>query len=435
MTALARPSELQSLWRLALPLAIAQAGQALMGLVDTAVVGHVNSTAQAAAGLGSSLTFTVSFFGIGVMLALDPLVSQAIGAGRPAQARTHLWQGAWLALLTSVPVMLLTAALPVVLPLFDVKPDVAQGAAGYIWWRLPGVPALLLFVSTRSYLSGVGRTAATFWAMVVANLANLALDLVLVFGAGPVPALGVIGSAIATALATWLQWGVLLLALGPAPEGTQRRFDAKAVLAMAAIGVPVGLHFLAESGVFSITGVLAGRLGATPAAAHVVALTWASLTFSIASGIGSAASTRVGWALGAGNRPGARAAGMTALKSVTGFMALASLVFVLMPRVLAHVMTNDPQVVEAVVSLVFVGALFQVSDGLQAVGAGVLRGAAETSFTFRVNVIGHWLVGLPVAIALCFGLNLGVVGLWLGLTCGLTVVGIALVLRFRWLMR
>jgi MATE family multidrug resistance protein len=428
---LPRPqSELKSLWRLALPLALAQAGQALMGTVDTAVVGHVNSTAQAAAGLGNSLTFTISFFGMGVMLALDPLVSQAIGAGKPLEARDHLWQGVWLSLVTSVVVMAMTAVVPLALPLFDVEPEVARGAAAYIWVRLPGVPGLLLFVATRSYLSGVGRTSATFWAMVLANVANLGLDLVLVFGAGPIPPLGMIGSAIATTLCTWLQWVVLLAALGRSPAGVKRQVDWKALKAMAVIGVPVGLHFLAESGVFSLTGVLAGRLGATQAAGHVVALNMASLTFCVAAGIGSAASTRVGWAVGAQDLPRARQAGITAFGSVAVFMALAALLFVSIPRVLATAMTNDPGVVAVVVQLVLVCALFQVSDGLQSVGAGVLRGAGETAFTFRVNVIGHWFVGLPVAIGLCFGLHLGVVGLWLGLSAGLTVVAVALVWKF-----
>jgi MATE family multidrug resistance protein len=145
--------ELRALWRLALPLALAQAGQALMGLVDTAVLGRLNdASAQAGAGLGNSLGFTVSFFGMGVMLALDPLVAQAVGAGQRAEARSHFWQGIWLALLTSVPVLAACAAIPLLLPAFGVKPSVASAAATYMWYRLPGIPGLLLFV---------GRPAAT----------------------------------------------------------------------------------------------------------------------------------------------------------------------------------------------------------------------------------------------------------------------------------
>jgi MATE family multidrug resistance protein len=427
--------ELKALWRLALPLAAAQAGQALLGIVDTAVIGRLSPSAQAGAGLGNSLGFTISFFGMGVMLALDPLVSQAVGAGRRIDARSYLWQGVWLALLTSVPVMLVTALLALLLPAFGVVPEVAHSAAIYMWWRLPGVPGLLLFVGARSYLSGVGRTSATFWAMVVANVLNLGLDLLLVFGWGPVPALGVKGAAIATVIGTWVQLGVVLLGLDPAPVGTRRAFSWREVREAARLGVPVGLHFIAESGVFSLTGVLAGRLGPLDAAAHQIALQWASLTFCVAAGIGSAAAARVGWGVGGRDPASARRAGLTAFGSVAAFMLASSLVFIVVRGLMGRAMSTDAGVISLVGSLVLVGALFQVSDGLQAVGAGALRGAGETAYTFRANVIGHWLVGLPIAIALGFGLGLGVVGLWLGLTAGLTVVALALVRRFLLVVR
>lgn len=425
-------AELRALWRLALPLALAQAGQALMGLVDTAVLGRLSATAQAGAGLGNTLVFTISFFGSGVMLALDPLVSQAVGAGQLRQAREHLWQGVWLALLTSVPVMLVTALVPLLLPLAGVAPEVAEPAARFMWWRVPGVPAALLFITLRSYLSGTGRTGAAFLAMVVANLVNLGLDLLLVFGWGPIPALGVEGSALSTTLSICFQLGVLVLGLGPAPEGTRRRMDLGAVRRAARLGVPVGLHFLVESGVFSLTGVLASRLGAVASAGHTIALQWASITFCVASGIGSAAATRVGWGVGAQDPLRARRAGLVAFGSVTGFMLVSAAVFLAIPRVLGTVMSADEGVIQTVVSLVFVGAVFQVSDGLQAVGAGALRGAGETGYTFRANVLGHWVVGLPVALLLGFGAGMGVVGLWWGLTAGLTAVGVLLVRRFRW---
>lgn len=423
--------ELRALWRLALPLALAQAGQALMGLVDTAVLGRLNdASAQAGAGLGNSLGFTVSFFGMGVMLALDPLVAQAVGAGQRTEARSHFWQGIWLALLTSVPVLAACAAIPLLLPAFGVKPSVASAAATYMWYRLPGIPGLLLFVGARSYLQGVGRTASTFWAMVVANVLNLGLDLLLVFGWGPVPALGVAGAALATGIGTWVQLGIVLLGLDPAPPGTRRALDLGQLRAAARLGVPVGLHFIAESSVFSLTGVLAGRLGEVDAAAHQIALQWASLTFCVASGIGSAAAARVGWGVGARDLASARRAGLTAFGSVIAFMLASSLVFFLVRVPMARLMSTDERVVSVVVWLVLVGALFQVSDGLQAVGAGALRGASETAYTFRANLVGHWLVGLPVALVLCFGLGLGVIGLWPGLSVGLTVVAAFLVRRF-----
>ncbi len=423
-------SELKALWKLALPLSLAQAGQALMGMVDTAVVGRLSPAAQAGAGLGNSLTFTCSFFGMGVLMALDPLVSQAIGAGEPVKARTHYWTGIWLALLTSVLVMIPVALIPFALEPAGVPVSIASEARTYMWWRLPGVAGLLLFIAAKSYLTGTARVGVTLTAMVIANVANLVLDVVLVFGAGPIPALGVTGAAIATVLCTWLQFVILLTGFEKAPEGVQRRFDRPEVMKAFRIGAPIGLHFIAESGLFSLTGLLAGRLGEVPGAAHQVALNWASLTFCVASGIGSAAATRVGWGVGRDDTPAARRAGLTAFGSVIVFMCFGALLFVLFPRLMAEAMSNDPRVIDTVAALFVVVAVFQISDGVQAVGAGALRGTGDTTFTFWANIVGHWGVGLPVA--WLFGVYgpWGVVGLWWGLFAGLSVVAVVLFVRF-----
>lgn len=431
MSASRQSSELSALWKLALPLALAQAGQALMGLVDTFVLGRLSAAAQAGAGLGNSLTFTCMFFGMGVMMALDPLVSQAVGAGDLTKARRHFWHGVWLALLTSVVVMVPVAVIPFTLEPFGVAPSVAEGARQYMWWRLPGIAGVLLFVTARSYLTGVGKVAITFWAMVVANVANLGLDWVLVFGFGPIPAMGVMGAALATVGSTYLQLGILFFGFGPAPEGTRRGFDRVEVLKAAKLGAPIGLHFIAESGVFSLAGLLSGRLGETAAAAHQVALNWASLSFCVASGIGAAASTRVGWGIGRDDTPAARTAGLTAFGSVAIFMACASVVFLIFPHAMASWMSKDANVVELVIALFVVVAVFQISDGVQAVGAGALRGTGDTTFTFWANMVGHWVIGLPVAYLLGVRGPYGVVGLWWGLSAGLTAVAIALVIRFN----
>ena len=425
------PSELSALWKLALPLALAQAGQALMGLVDTAVLGRLSAVAQAGAGLGNSLAFTCTFFGMGVMMALDPIVSQAIGAGDVTRARSSYWQGVWLALITSVVVMVPVALLPFALEPFGIAPQIAAGAREYMWWRLPGISAVLLFVTARSYLTGVGQVGITFIAMVVANVANLLLDLAFVFGFGPIPALGVAGAAIATVLCSWLQLGVLLLGFGARPVGTQRRFDRVEVWRALRLGAPIGMHFIAESGVFSLTGLFSGRLGATAAAAHQVALNWASITFCVASGIGAAAATRVGWGIGRDDTASARRTGLTAFGSVVVFMGLGSLVFFSFPHTMASLMSDDAGVVQTVIALFVVVAVFQISDGVQAVGAGALRGTGDTTFTFWANMVGHWAIGLPVAYLLGVRGTFGVVGLWWGLSAGLTVVAIALVLRFN----
>jgi len=427
--------ELRALARLALPLALAQAGQALMGMVDTAVVGRLSETAQGACGLGNSLTFTFTYFGMGVMMALDPLVSQAIGANDPLRARSTWWQGVWLALLTAAVVMVPIALAPLALSPLGVTPAVADGAGLYMWLRLPGVPASLLFIGTRAYLQGVGRTRAIFWATVVANLANFLLDVVLVFGVGPLPGLGVAGAAIATTLCLYLQLGVLLWALGPSPRGVTRRPQRAAIAHAGRVGLPIGLHLIAESGVFSLAGVLAGRLGEEAMAAHQVALTWASLSFCVAVGIGSAGSVRVGWRIGQRDTPAARRSGLVAFGSGAAFMAFSALFFLLVPGPLARAMSDKPPVIATAIALFGVTAVFQISDGVQAVGAGVLRGIGDTRFTFWANIVGHWAIGLPIALWLGVFGPLGLVGLWWGLSAGLTAVALALLVRFALVTR
>ena len=196
------------------------------------------------------------------------------------------------------------------------------------------------------------------------------------------------------------------------------------------MGIPIGLHFGAEVGVFALAGFLAGRLGADSLAAHQVALTVSSVTFTFAMGIGNAGSVRVGLAVGAGDTPGARRAGLLAFAAGVAFMGCAALTYVLFPRQIVALLTNAPDIAALAVPLFMVAAVFQVSDGLQGVGAGVLRGAGDSRFTFTANVVGHYLVGLPLALFLGFSMRLGILGIWWGLCAGLTAVAAALVWRF-----
>ena len=186
----------------------------------------------------------------------------------------------------------------------------------------------------------------------------------------------------------------------------------------------------AEVGIFALVGFLAARLGELPVAAHQLAISVASLTFTVAVGFGNAGSVRVGWAVGGRDREGARRAGLAAFAAGTAFMSLSALAFFLFPGAIARAMTDDPVIGAAAVPLLRVAAIFQLSDGVQAVGAGVLRGAGETRFTFVANVLGHWLLGFPAAVVLGFTLGGGVTGLWWGFVLGLTAVAAALVLRF-----
>jgi multidrug resistance protein, MATE family len=422
--------EIRALLPLAAPLALAQAGFATMGLVDIAIVGHLNPAAQGAVGVANALFFFFGLLGIGIMMSLDPLISQAIGAGERVQARSTLWQGFWLGLFVSAALMPFLLASPYLLGPLGVAPRVAEGATTYLHWRAPQLPMMLVFTAMRAYLQGVANPRPLFIAVFVANLVNAALCWVLVFGAGPIPSLGVAGAALAAVASGVVQLAICVSALGPAPQGTRRALDGRILREAFRVGLPIGSAMAAEVGIFTFAGVLAGVLGEREAAAHQIALTWSSLTFCFAVGVGQAAATRVGWAIGARDPEAARRAGGAALVLGALLMLGFALGFLVLRGPLAALGSGDEHVRALATTLFLVVAVYQLSDGIQAVGAGILRGAADTRYSFFANILGHYGVGLPIAIGLGLSGPGSLLGLWWGLCAGLTVVAAALVFRF-----
>jgi MATE family multidrug resistance protein len=436
--------ELRQLVLLGGPLALTQMGQSLLGVVDVAVLGHAGPVLLGGAGLGNALFFGIGVLGMGVMHGLDPLVSQALGAGDPGRARRLVWQGAWLACALAALLAVPIALAPWLLEPLGIAHDVAAQAGRFLSWRILGLPFFFLYFAPRAYLQARNRVAPMLGAVLVANAANLGLDLLLVFGgatlpawAGPlrqVPALGVVGAAMSSNVASLLQAGLLALAvradLRGARGGGPARPDPRALALALRVGLPAGLHMFAEVSFFSLASLVAGRLGALPLAAHQVALQLASLTFTATVGLGNAASVRVGLAVGARDRAGARRAGQAALLGAAGFMTCAALLFLSVPHLIARLMTSDPAIIAAAVPLIRIAALFELSDGLQGVGAGILRGAGEAHFTFAANMVAYWVVGLPLVLLLVFGVGLGIAGMWLGFVLSLALVAGSLVWRF-----
>lgn len=442
-------AEVSALARLAVPIALNQAGMALLGIVDTAVVGRLGAGPLAAVGVSNGIFFAVSVIGIGLMLGLDPFISQSLGAGDPVRARHFAWQGVWIAFpvsaLLGIPLLILPSAL---VP-FGIDPYVAADVKSFLALRLLGLPALLLAVAWSSYLQSAGRVRAVIWAVLAANVSNFVFDLLFVFGggalppwAGParaLPAMGAPGAALASSISLCVELAILALAvrripLPRIPTGL-RRARAEDIARVGRVGLPIGLQMCAEVGVFALAGLLAGRVGKEQLAAHQIALTLASFTFTAALGIGSAGSVRVGRAIGARDSPSARRAGLAAFGAAAGFMTVTALVFRLFPHALATLMTTDRTLSASATPLIAIASVFQISDGIQAVGAGVLRGAGDTRFVFLVNLAGHYAVGLPASIWFCFGLGWGVAGLWWGLCTGLTAVAMGLFARFWFLSR
>lgn len=430
-------SELGALATLAGPLFVTHVGSMLLGVVDTAVVGRMGEAPLAAVGLGHAVFFTISVLGFGWMLALDPLIAQALGAGEHARARHLVWQGAWVAVLGALPLSLVVVAAAESLELVGIEPITASHTRAYLLARLPGLLPFLWLAASRAFLQAQGVTRPLIAGVIAANALNLPLTWLLVFGEASigVSAMGTAGAGIASAVATVVQLGVALFAVR-ALWGEHPRFagpDRSAMQKTLVLGTPIGLTLLAEVGSFAIVSVLMGNLGTRSLSSHNVAITLISTTFQGALALGAAGAVRVGHAIGREDAPGTRRAGFTAIAVGASAMIAGAIAFLTMPRLLARILTDEHAVIEAAVPLLAVAAAFQISDGVQAVAAGVLRGAGDTGVPLLANLAGHYAIGIPIGAALAFGAGWGAVGLWWGLSAGLTAVAISLFARF-WIL-
>jgi MATE family multidrug resistance protein len=420
--------------RLAIPVVAAQVGMVLMGTVDTAMLGHCSAEALAAGAIGTILSFTLLMLGSGTLWALDPLVSQAHGAGDPRAVAAHFERGLVLAAILAVPVSLGMADIEPLLRLLGEPPGVTAGAALFtrtlIWGNLP----FLLFVVCRQTLQGMSDVRPAIVAIVIGNLVNAAADYVLIFGHFGLPALGVAGSAYATAGARWVMFLCLLVATRRKLAAVWRRFtrgsaSLKYHLQLLRIGLPIGLHQSVELGFLLIVALLVGRLGIAPLAGHQIALNLASISFMVPLGISGAATTRTGNAIGRGDMPAARRTAAVCLVLGAGVMTLFAAAFALAPVPLARIYTADPVVAAAAAALLPIAAMFQVFDGIQVVAAGILRSSADTALPATAALVGYLAIGLPVGWLFAFPRHHGAAGLWWGITLGLALVAILLLAR------
>ena len=437
---LPRRRDLEAMMRLALPVVVAQVGMMLLGVVDTMVVGHLSSEALAAVALGHVAIIAVSSFGIGLLLALDPLVAQAVGAGDTVAIRRSVQRGMVLAIGLMVPSTLLLMPIETVLTVLRQPPETVPIAAAYVRICIPGLLPFYGFVVLRQSLQAMGRLRPIVITIVVVNLFNLVADWALVFGAGPIPQLGPVGSAWATTAARTLLFVVLMIAARTELAPLLGRFD-RAVLQLqplwrtVRLGTPIGFQVQLEMVAFAVIALLMGGLGTVQMAAHQVAINLASLTFMVPLGVSSAAAVRVGRAIGAGDDGGARRAAAAGLLIGAGFMSLMAALFIGAPRLLATAYTSVEEVVVLAAMLIPVAGYFQIFDGLEVVSAGVLRGAGDTRAPLFVNIVGFWCVGLPTSITLAFKLGYGPQGLWWGLVAGLGAVAAFLLTRVAWKFR
>ena len=429
-------SELGATIRLAIPVVLVQLGFMLMGVVDTLMVGRLSAQALAAVAIGNLYFFNVSIFGTGTLMALDPIIAQAAGAGDDETVARSVQRG----LILSVGLSVLTAALLApatgVLRYLHQPAEIIPATSDYVRISIVGVAPYFAYVVLRQSLQALHRVAPIVVTVVIANIANAFFNWVFVYGHLGSQPLGVAGSAIATSIGRWLMFVILLMIawrdirphVTPVREGILAWPPLRRMLA---IGAPIGAQQALEAGAFGAIGLLMGLIGTTAVAAHQIAITLAAFTFMVPLGVGSAAAVRVGHAIGAGDHLRAKAAIRAAYLAGVGFMTLTALAFLGAPRLLSRAFTTDTAVVDLAATLIPIAGFFQVFDGGQAVGAGVLRGAGDTTAPLVVMLTGYWLIGVPVSAYLGFRTSLGPAGLWWGFVISLAAVAAFLNLRIR----
>ncbi len=426
--------------RLSVPLVLAELGWMSMGIADTMMVGRLPDSAAAmgAVSLGGVLFYTVGIFGSGLLLGLDTLVSRAFGAGDVADCHRSLLNAVYLTVGVAPLLMGFLWLGSPLLGSFGIDPAVLGQAIAYLHAIIWSTWPLLLYFAFRRYLQGMNIVRPITFALVTANLVNLAGNWILIYGRFGAPALGVAGSGWATCLSRVYMAAVLLGAI----LYHDRRYrtglletpfqpNLARIRRLVSLGLPAAGQLSVEVGVFATATALIAKLDPVSLAGHQIAMNAASFTYMVPLGISSAAAVRVGQALGRGDLRGAGRSGWAALALGAAFMLCPALAFLVVPRYVARLFTPDPAVIRAGASLLVIAAFFQLFDGLQTVATGALRGAGDTRTPMVCHLLGYWIIGLPLGYFLCFARHWGAPGLWAGLCVALILIGVVLLLAWH----
>lgn len=431
--------ELTDTFRLSVPIIIAQLGVVLMGVTDNLFVGRLlGAVPLGAAGLANSLSFLVSCIGVGGLSVVATLVSRAHSQHDAAKINGLFRAGLRVAGLFSVVFGGLSVLMAYHFEWFKQSADVTAMARDFTLILSVSLVPLLIFVAARQLADGLRFPRVAMAVTVIALGFNALFNYVLITGFGPFPQMGLMGSAMATLLSrTFMAVAMLvyiyrsarfkpylLLAQRALPTVT----DVRTILRL---GIPGGLTFFFEVATFTLAAVITGWLGDDRLAAHQIAINMASVTYMMATGISSAAAIRVGAAVGRSNRQGVFRAGVAAFILSVGFMSLAALLFFTTSDWLVSLYIRDnPAVSTVAATLVIMGGIFQLSDGIQVVALGALRGLSDVNAPTLITLFSYWGVALPLSCLLGFTFGMDVVGVWIGLLAGLTIAAILLTIRF-----
>lgn len=435
-------AEIKSLLIIALPIMGAQLAQSGMGVIDTLMVGRLGADHLAAVALGTSIWMPLFLFLSGTLLGLTPFIAQWLGADTPEKVGPFTFQGFWLGMAVSLLSVVVIANHGAILDLMEVPEHLLPLVSDYLLGIMIGFPALGFYQTLRSYTEGLGYTRPVLIISVGMLLFNLVANWVLIYGAGPIPALGVMGCGFATAIAMWT--GVLMLWLyillhHKYAETTPLIHPAlprwQSIKEMSSVGIPIGVAIFFEVGLFTTIALFIARLGATQVAAHQIALNVTSVTFMVPLSLAMALTVRVGNAIGQqgsayGKRVSLVGIGCTVVAS---FFTAAIMYF--LPGLIAGFYTDQASVIALAITLLHLAAVFQLSDALQVALSGALRGYKDTRIIMPITLFSYWGVGIGLGYVLSLTdlivPAMGVAGFWYGLIAGLSTAAVLLGWRFQ----
>ncbi len=419
------------------PIILAQLLQMSMNFVDTVMAGRLSALDLAAVAIGSSVLLPFLVFGLGTLMAVNPIVAQNYGSRRFNQIGSNARQVLWMSQLIALPFFFIIRNLDFVMIGIGVESEVIPVASGYLkaisWGIFPG----FAYGALRYFNEGLSVSRPGMYVALVGTLANIPLNYVLMFGKFGFPQLGAIGTGYASAIVYMIMF--LCIFAFTYSFKPYKRFDIFGrfrlpektyMKEIASIGFPIGISATMEVSMFAIVSLLMGALGTIAVAGHQIAINFAAMTFMVPFGLSMAITARVGQSAGKGKMGEARFKGFVGVGLCTLFMSFTAVLMILFPEYIVAIYTNDADVADMAVQLLFMAAIFQISDGLQVGGFGALRGLKDTKKPMYVNIFAYLVVGLTLAWYLGIHLDIGPIGLWTGLIVGLTIAGILHNIRF-----
>ena len=423
---------------LAYPVMLSQLGHVLVGVADSMMVGRLGAVPLAAASLANSVFFVVFMFGVGVSMAITPMVAMADGHGRKKRISNLFRHGFVINMAIAILIILFILLFSPMLWFMNQPVEVVRQALPYLAIITISILPFMFFQSFKQFSEGLSQTKQAMYIIVICNLLNIFLNWILIYGNLGFPALGLNGAGWATLISRILMGAAIAYYVWNSKifkdfniRLNMKAFSFPMISKLLKIGIPTGLQFIFEVGAFSTAAIMMGWIGVTALAAHQIALNLASISYMMASGLSTAAMIRVGNQLGKKDITTLREVGFTVFGMVALFMACSALVFIVFRNFLPTLYIDNSIVIELSSSLLIIAGLFQLSDGIQVVGLGALRGMSDVKVPTVVTLIAYWVIGLPLGYFFAFFLGYGAQGIWYGLLTGLTTTGLLLMYRFH----